>query len=229
VNCTPLLVTASSVTVTGPLVAPGGTTSVTLASLQDLVLATTPLIWTVLLPWLEPKPEPLIVTIPPTEAAGGVKLLIVGSITSNVMLDGLEIEFTVAVTSPGPDGAVPGTVATICELLQLVIEVASTPLKLTVLLPCVAPKFEPVMVTLVLIGPRTGETPVTNGEVPTLKETWSNVAVARAEVVPLATPSPAYTFCAMLMVWVLPICVHAIPSGDAYALSEFPVRTIFIQ
>jgi hypothetical protein len=182
VNCTPLLVTPSSVTVTGPLVAPDGTTRVTLVSLQALALATKPLNWTVLLPWFGAKPEPLIVTVPPDEAAEGVKLMIVGFITSNVTLVGLEIEPTVTVTIPGPDGVVPGTVATICELLQLVMEVATTPPKLTVLLPCVTPKFEPVMVTLVPVGPRSGDTPVTNGEVPTVSETLSNVAVASADV-----------------------------------------------
>jgi len=51
------------------------------------------------------------------------------------MFDGLVIEFTVTVTGPDPGGAVLGTVAAICVLLQLVTEVACAPLKLTVLVP----------------------------------------------------------------------------------------------
>jgi hypothetical protein len=99
-----------------------------------------------------------------------------------MMFDGLVIEFTVTVTGPDPDGAVLGTVVAICVLLQLVTEVACAPLKLTVLVPCVAPKFDPVMVTDVPIPPNSGDTPVTKGVVPTVTETLSNVAVANAEV-----------------------------------------------
>jgi hypothetical protein len=43
-------------------------------------------------------------------------------------------------TTTGPVVADEGTAATICESLQLVIEVAATPLNLIWLLPCDAPK-----------------------------------------------------------------------------------------
>src|SRR5260370_42111514 len=99
-----------------------------------------------------------------------------------MMFDGLVIEFTVTVTGPDPGGAVLGTVAVICVLLQLVTDVVCAPLKLTVLVPCVAPKFDPVIVTDVPIPPNSGDTPVTKGVVPTVTETLSNVAVANAEV-----------------------------------------------
>lgn len=49
-NCTPLLVTPSSTTVTGPLVAPDGTVAVMLVALHELTLAATPLKKTWLLP-----------------------------------------------------------------------------------------------------------------------------------------------------------------------------------
>src|ERR1700687_3471837 len=100
------------------------------------------------------------------------------------------MEFTVTVTGPEPGRAVLGTVATICVLLQLVTEAACTPLKLTVLLPCVAPKFDPVIVTTVPIPPKFGDTPVTKGEVPTLTATLSKVAVASAVVLLLLTAKP---------------------------------------
>jgi len=49
-----------------------------------------------------------------------------------------------------------GTGTTILVAPQLV-GVAAAPLKLTVLVPCVAPKFVPVMVTDVPTGPDVGE------------------------------------------------------------------------
>ena len=60
-----------SVTVTGPLVADAGTTAVILESLHEEVPAVEPLNWTVLFPWVDPKPEPVNVTLPPVLAASG--------------------------------------------------------------------------------------------------------------------------------------------------------------
>jgi hypothetical protein len=62
-----------------------------------------------------------------------------------------------------------------------------------------------------------------------LIDTLSNVAVVRLEVVPLLTPNPTYTFCAIVIVWFVPVCVQMIPSDDRYALNVFPLRTNFIQ
>jgi hypothetical protein len=45
-------------------------------------------------------------------------------------------------------------------------------------------------------------------------ETLSKVAVARLEVLPLLAPRPTYTLCAMLIVWLVPICVQFTPSGE---------------
>ncbi len=116
--------------------------------------------------------------------------MMTGWITVNVTFDGLVMEFTVTVTRPDPDGAVLGTTATICVLLQLVMEVACAPLKLTVLFPCVAPKPDPVIVTDVPSPPNSGDTPVTNGVVPMVTDTLSNVAVAKAEVLPFVAANP---------------------------------------
>jgi len=178
VNCTPLVVIPSSVTVTGPLVAFAGTVIVMLVSLQELTPATTLLTCTVLLPWLEPKPTPFKMIDPPISAAGGERLLIMAWITVKMTLERLGMEFTVTTTGLIPDGAVVGTRATICVSLQLVMDVDNAPLKLTVLVPCVAPKLEPVIVTDVPTVPRLGNRPVTKGVVPKLIETLSKVPVA---------------------------------------------------
>ena len=47
-----------------------------------------------------------------------------------------------------------------------------------------------------------------------LTDTLSKVAVAWAEVLPLFTARPTYTFCAMLIVWLVPRCVQLTPSGE---------------
>ncbi len=49
-----------------------------------------------------------------------------------------------------------GTGATMLAALQLV-GVAAVPLNMTVLVPCVAPKFAPVIVTSVPTGPEVGD------------------------------------------------------------------------
>jgi hypothetical protein len=85
-NCTELLVTPPTVTVTGPLVVLLGTVAVMLVLLQDVTVAAMPLKRSWLLPGLEPKVLPATVTVPPTGAAGGVKLVMTGVTTSAVGL-----------------------------------------------------------------------------------------------------------------------------------------------
>src|SRR6266568_3595221 len=74
------------------------------------------------------------------------------------------------VTTPLPVVAPVGTGATIEVALQLV-GVAVVPLKVTVLVPWVAPKFAPVMVTEVPPGPEVGDRLVMLGAVETVKVT----------------------------------------------------------
>ena len=100
----------------------------------------------------------------------------------------LPTPFSTTVTSPVV--AVEGTVATICVLLQLVTEFADTPLKRTELVPCVAPKYNPLIVTDDPKAPYVGEIPVTIADVPDVMETLSNVAVPVADVLPLVTAKP---------------------------------------
>jgi hypothetical protein len=47
-----------------------------------------------------------------------------------------------------------------------------------------------------------------------LTETLSKVAVARAELLPLFTANPTYTFGVMLIVWLVPSCVQFTPSDE---------------
>jgi hypothetical protein len=132
-------------------------------------------------------------------AAGGVKLVMTGLTAVNAIAGTLAIELTVTTTGPTPAGTAAGTVAMICELAQLVTE-AATPLNVIVLLPCVAPKFEPAMVTEYPTPPKLGDKPLIYGVVPTVTETLSNVPVVVLEVDPLPAANPTYTFWAMLIV-----------------------------
>lgn len=131
-----------------PEVAPAGTVA-TMDVLLQLVMAVAgiPLNATVLVPCVEPKFVPVIVTNAPTAPVFVESELIVG-VARTVNGDPvLAIPLTVTTTLPTPV-ALDGTVATICVLLQLVIKAAVVvPGKRTVLVPCDAPKFVPVIVT----------------------------------------------------------------------------------
>src|ERR1700730_13850784 len=128
-------------------------------------------------------------------------------ITSKATVEGLVLEPTVTTTGPVPEGAALGTLAIICVLLQLMIDVAVTPLNVSVLVPCVVPKPEPEIVTELPTAPRAGDVPVTTGVVPIVSETLSNVAVSNVElyISPAHVTRPTYTFCAMVTDWLAPI------------------------
>jgi hypothetical protein len=85
--------------------------------------------------WLVPKPVPVKVIKLPIWAAGGAILVIAGLMTSKATVEGLVLEPTVTTTGPVPAGAALGTVAMICVLLQLDIDVAVIPLNVRVLVP----------------------------------------------------------------------------------------------
>jgi hypothetical protein len=119
---------------------------------QVVGVAVTPLNLTVLVPCVEPKPLPVIVTLAPTAPEPGERLVILG-ITVNatpLLLD----PFTVTTTFPVV--AAVGTGATILPAAQLV-GVAVTPLNLTVLVPWVEPKLLPEIVTEVPTFPDVGD------------------------------------------------------------------------
>ncbi len=130
------------------------------------------------------------------------------------------------VTTTVPVVAPLGTSATMLVALQLV-GVASVPLNRTVLVPCVAPKFVPAIVTAVPTAPDVGVRLVMlGGDEPVALETAVplNVAVARVETLWLVTASPTYTVAAIEMLS-LPMSVQLVPVVDRYAETVEPLRT----
>src|SRR5216683_811868 len=168
VNTIPLLACPFTVTTTLPVAAPAGTGTTIEVALQLVGVAATPLNETVLVPWVAPKFAPATVTTVPTSPEVGDKLLIDGgTVTVNV----IPLLFTpLACTITLPVVAPDGTAATMDVELQLVT-VANSPLKLTVLDPCVVPKFVPAIVTDVPTGPELGERLVMAGAATTVNAT----------------------------------------------------------
>ncbi len=138
-----------------PVVAPVGTVVTIEVALQLVAVAVVPLNFTVLVPWVEPKFVPVIVTAAPTAPEVGDKLVMLGSATTVKLTPLLALPPTATTTLPVV--APVGTVATIEIALQLVIVVAVVPLNFTVLVPCVEPKFAPAMVTEAPTAPVVGD------------------------------------------------------------------------
>jgi hypothetical protein len=161
VKLTPLLACPPTVTATFPVVAPLGTVTAMLVALQLDGVATAPLNVTVLVPWLDPKFVPVIVTDVPTGPEVGLRPVILGLVVVTVKLTPL-LACPPTVTTTFPVPAPLGTVATMLVALQLV-GVATVPLNVTALAPCVDPKFVPVIVTDVPTGPELGLTLVMLG------------------------------------------------------------------
>jgi hypothetical protein len=126
------------------LLAPLGTDTTIEVALQLEGAAVVPLNFTVLVPCVVPKFAPVIVTDAPTAPVVGERLVMLGAGTT-VKLTPL-LSTPLAWTTTLPLAAPLGTGTTIDVALQLP-GVAAVPLKLTVLVPCVVPKFVPVMVT----------------------------------------------------------------------------------
>src|ERR1044072_1820488 len=79
VQFTPVVANPPTVTTTLPEVVPLGTGTIMLVAVQPVAVpALTPLKVTALLPWLDPKFVPVIVTAVPTEPALGDRLLLLG-------------------------------------------------------------------------------------------------------------------------------------------------------
>src|SRR2546426_1172743 len=188
VKMTPLLARPLMMTTTLPVTADVGTETVMLVGLQLVGVATAPLKLTVLVPWADPKLVPVIVTCVPTGPEAGFRLVMLGvGMTAKVTL---LLATPPTVTTTLPDVAPAGTGTEMLVALQLV-GVAVVPLNLTVLVPCEAPKLDPVMVTELPTGPDvgfrlamfgTGLPPLTAARKATIcmihNWTWSNVAVA---------------------------------------------------
>jgi len=165
VKGTPLLNTEllplEATTTTFPVVAVAGTGTTMFVALQLVGVPDAPLKVTELLPCEAPKLVPVIVTAVPNEPEVGFTLVIVG--TAGVTLKGqLLLIRPLTVIDTLPADAPVGTGTTMLVALQLV-GVAAIPLNVTVLVPCVAPKFVPVMVTEVPTGPDEGLRLLMNG------------------------------------------------------------------
>ncbi len=145
VKLTPLLATPPTVTTTFPVVAPVGTGTVILVALQAVAVPAVPLNLTVLVPWVAPKFVPVMITELPTGPELGLKLAMFIRAVVTVKLTPL-LATPPTVTTTFPVVAPLGTGTVILVALQAVT-VPAVPLNLTVLVPCVAPKFVPVMIT----------------------------------------------------------------------------------
>ena len=182
VKVSPLLASPPTVTTTSPVAAPSGTVAVIEVSLQLVAVAGVPLKLTVLAPRTAPKLVPAISTDAPSGPESGLRLAIAGATVK--VTPSLAVPSTVTTTSPVV--APIGTAARISVSLQLVA-VAATPLKLTVLVPCDAPKCTPVISTAVPSGPDTGSSEPTDGTGPAV-----TVNATRGEATPptVTTTSP---------------------------------------
>ena len=132
VKADPLLSTPLACTTTFPVVAPVGTFVTILPAAQLVIVAIVPLNLTVLVPCVEPKFDPAIVTDTPTAPEVGLRLMMLGAATTVKAFPALSTPL--ACTTTFPVAAPVGTVATMLVALQAVT-VAEVPLNLTVLPP----------------------------------------------------------------------------------------------
>ena len=144
---------------------------------------------TVLVPCVAPKFAPVIVTGVPITPEVGLKLVMLGAADTVNVTALLAIPDTVTMT--GPVVAPVGTGATMLVELQLV-GLAAVPLNVTVLAPCVVPKFVPVMVTDVPTSPSAGDRLVMPGtgrmvKLTPLLDTPLTVTMTFPEVAPAGT------------------------------------------
>lgn len=167
-NASPLLATPPTVTTIFPEVPPFGTGAMMLVEFQLVGFAGIPLKVTVLVPWVVPKFVPVIVTGAAIAAAVGEIFVMLGMVPIENPTALLDTPATVTITPP--DVVPLGTGATILVTLQLVGD-AVVPLNITVLVPCVVPKFIPAIVTDVPIAPDGGDKLVILGAAVTVKFT----------------------------------------------------------
>jgi len=152
VKATPLLATPPTVTTTLPVVAPVGTCAKNDPVVQLVIdVAGVPLKVTV--PCVVPKFDPEIVTHAPTTPEVGDRVAMLGATTT--VNDTPLLITPPTVTTTLPVVAPVGTCARNDPVVQLVIDVAGVPLKVTV--PCVVPKFDPEIVTQSPTAPEVGD------------------------------------------------------------------------
>ena len=209
VKLTPLLFTPLAFTTTLPVVAPVGTVATIDVALQlVIVVAVVVLNFTVLVPWVEPKFAPVIVTDAPIAPVGGERLVMLGAVTT--VNDTLLLFTPLAFTTTFPVVAPVGTVTTIDVALQLVIVVAAVVLNFTVLVPWVEPKFVPVIVTDAPTAPVVGERLVMLGAATTVKDT-PLLALLPTVTTTFPVVAPVGTVATMDVALQLPIVVAVVP------------------
>ena len=154
VNVIPLLGVPPTVTITLPVAAPAGTGAVMLVALQLVGVAVVPLNLTVLVPWEAPKLLPLMMTEVPATPDVGLRFVRLGGGTVTLNVTPL-LAVPPTVTTTLPVVALVGTGTVMLVAPQLVGD-AAVPLKVTVLVPWLAPKFVPATTTGVPMDPEVG-------------------------------------------------------------------------
>lgn len=197
VKLIPLLAVPPTATTTLPVVAPVGTGVTTLVELQLIGVAVVPLNLTVLVAWVAPKFVPVIVTDVPANPEVGFKLAIVGAGAVTVKFTGL-LATPPTVTTTLPVVAPVGTSATMLVAVQLV-GVVAVPLNFTVLVPCEAPKFAPVIVTVAPTNPEIGFNEVMLGPGDVTVKLTPLLATPPTVTATLPVVAPAGTGTAMLV------------------------------
>jgi len=194
VKLTPLLTCPPTLTTTFPVVAPLGTGATSLVLLQLVGVAAVPLNLTALVPCVLPKFAPVIVTDVPTAPDVGLTAVRLGGggggavTVKEIPL----LAWPPTITTMFPVVAPLGTGAPRLVPLQLV-GVAGIPLNVTVLAPCVVPKFAPVTVTGLPTVPAVGVRLVRLGggdPLAVITVTLLNLAFVTTDGLPLVTARP---------------------------------------
>jgi len=148
---------------------------------------------TVPVPCTAPKLVPVIVTETPSGPAIRLNPVIAGVTVKDTPL--LATLSTVTTTFPV---AAPEGTSTVIDVSLHLLGDPLTPLKATVDVPCTAPKFAPVTLTVVPTGPEVGPTEPMTGSVPTVKVTpsltWPPTVTTTG---PVPTPTGAVTVIAL--------------------------------
>jgi hypothetical protein len=167
VKTTGLLERPPTAMTTLPEFAPAGTGVRIVVWLQNVGTANVPPNETVLVPCVEPKPAPVITAGVVTAPDVGLRLIKTGVlVTVNVTP---LLANPPAFTTTFPVEAPAGTEREMLVGVHEIPGVTATPLKVTV--PKVDPKFAPVIVTGIPIGPETGFKLVITGGIKTVKLT----------------------------------------------------------
>jgi hypothetical protein len=159
-----------------------------LVALHVVGIAVVPLKVTVLVPCVAPKLTPATVTGAPAGLDGGDTFVMLGATVKATPLLGWP--FTVTVTAPVVAPA--GTGAVMLVALQVVGDVM-VPLNLNVLVPCVAPKSEPVIIAGAATAPSVGARFAIVGGTVTEAGTVARLPANRDDDVPEVAPTGTCT------------------------------------